>query len=72
MLNKLAAVEVDLLDEAIAWVKNEAVPETLIGKLAEEMLETLVDTVVDTLVEAEVDLLAVTLARVEMKTPVAT
>ena len=38
MLNKLAAVEVDLRDNAIAWVKNEAVPETLIGKLAEEML----------------------------------
>ena len=38
MLNKVAAVEVDLLDEAIAWVKNEAVPETLIGKLVEEML----------------------------------
>ena len=62
MVNKLAAVEVDLLGKAFVWVNNEVVPETLMTD----------DTVVDTLVEAEVDLLAVTLVRAEVKTPLAT
>ena len=35
-VNKLAAVEVDLLGKALVWVKNEAVPETLTEKLTEE------------------------------------
>ena len=40
--------------------------------LFEAKARTLEDTVVDMPVEAEVDLLAVTLVRVEMKTPFAT
>ena len=63
MVNKLAAVEVDLLGKAFVWVNNEVVPD--------EALMT-DDTVVDTLVEAEVDLLAVALVRAEVKTPLAT
>ena len=62
MVNKLAAVEVDLLGKAFVWVNNEVVPETLMTD----------DTVVDTLVEAEVDLLAVTVVRAEVKTPLPT
>ena len=39
MVNKLAAVEVDLLAKAFVCVKKGAVSETLIGKLREEMFE---------------------------------
>ena len=39
MVNKLEAVEVELLAKAFVCVKKEAVPETLIGKLGEEKFE---------------------------------
>ena len=41
MVNKLAAVEVDLLGKAFVCVKKEVVPEILIGKLGEEIIELL-------------------------------
>ena len=47
---------------AFVWVKNQAVPKTLMTD----------DTVVDTLVEAEMNLVAVTIVRAEVKTPLAT
>ena len=46
--------------------------ELLGVSLLKAKARTLEDTVVDTLVEAEVDLLAVTLVMVEIKTPFAT